>query len=267
MTNLIIGNKSQLSYFFPIENHVRISSRNLDLENISKEKWDRVYLCFGESRKFISNIELYDQTNFEYTLQIIEKLKNSCNKIIVYSTCELWNKYTGAVTTDCDFSFFWTPYLLSKYKLSNHIIVNRNDYQNVILIYPFNFNSTYRTTDFLFGKIFDSIINKRKIEIGDTYFFRDIIHPKYVAKESTLVESDSIIGSGRKIFVNDFIRDLYDNFDLEYDKYVSENLTKYNEYEKKNEYYLKSKKCLYTYKELLEDTIEDIKNEQKKLLK
>jgi nucleoside-diphosphate-sugar epimerase len=264
MTNLIIGNTSQLSNFFIRGNFVKISSRNLDLEQLSKKSWDRIFLCFGESRKFISNIELYEQINFKYTLDIIEKLKNSANKIIVFSTCELWNKYEGPVSLNCEFNFFETPYLLSKYKLSNHIKINPNKYTNVVLIYPFNFNSTYRTTDFLFGKIFDSILNKKKIEIGDTYFYRDIVHPKYVAEESSVVEFDTIIGSGRKIFVNDFIRDLYKEFHLDYEKYVSENLTKYNEYEKKNEYYLKSKKCLYTYDKLLEDTIKDLKEKQKK---
>ena len=97
------------------------------------------------------------------------------------------------------------------------------------------------------------------IEIGDTYFYRDIIHPKYVVDQSLSAKSDNIIGSGRKIFVNDFIRDLYDYFGLRYQDLVVENYKKFNEYSKKNEYYLSSNTCTYNYKELFEDTVKDIK--------
>ena len=60
------------------------------------------------------------------------------------------------------------------------------------------------------------------------------------------------------VYVNDFIRDLYTNYGLEYDDYVTENINKYNEYDKRKEYYLRSNNCLYNYKQLLNDTIEDI---------
>ena len=73
MKNLIIGNTSQLSYYFP-EDYVRISSRNIDYDSLSNENWDRVFLCFGESRKYITDIKLYDDINFYLTLEIIDKL-------------------------------------------------------------------------------------------------------------------------------------------------------------------------------------------------
>ena len=60
------------------------------------------------------------------------------------------------------------------------------------------------------------------------------------------------------IFVNDFIRDLYKHYGLDYSEFIYENFDKFNEYEKNNEYYLKSENCLLNYKELLDLTIEDI---------
>ena len=51
--------------------------------------------------------------------------------------------------------------------------------------------------------------SREKIEIGDTYFYRDIIHPKYVVERSILADKDEIVGSGRLTFINDFIRNLY----------------------------------------------------------
>ena len=262
MKSLVIGNTSQLSYFFP-DNYIKISSRNLDYDFICSQNWDSVFICFGESRKFISNTQLHDDINFYFTMSIINKIKSISNKIVVYSTCELWNQYDGQIDTNLSFNFYSTPYLQSKYKLSNFILSNKDEYKNVMILYPFNFNSTYRNSEFLFGKIFDSIINKRKIEIGDTYFYRDIIHPKFVVNESINSETHQIIGSGRLIYVNDFIRDLYYNYGLSYDDYVIENTGKYNEYDKRKEYYLRSNNCLYSYKQLLEDTIEDLDNKIK----
>jgi hypothetical protein len=134
----------------------------------------------------------------------------------------------------------------------------------VFIIYPFNFNSIYRSDDFLFGKIFNSIINKKKIEIGYTYFYRDIVHPKFVVDKSISARGHEIIGSGRLTFVNDFIRDLYQHYQMDYDEYVIENFDKYNEYDKRKEYYLNSKKPLYTYMQLLKDTISDIDKKNNK---
>jgi hypothetical protein len=159
---------------------------------------------------------------------------------------------------DLPFDFFPTPYLNSKFKLSKYIIDNDGFYDNVVIIYPFNFNSPARKSDFLFGKIFDSIINKKKVEIGDTYFYRDIIHPKFVVEESIKSDSSKIIGSGRMIFVNDFIRDLLYYFGLNYEELFTEKRYKYKEYSKVKEYYLQSDKILYTYQNLLKDTISDL---------
>ena len=257
MNNLVIGNTSQLSYYFP-DDYIKVSSRDLDIDNLKNQDWNRIFICIGESRKFIDNIKIHDDINFYLTLDIIDKLKDYSRNIIVYSTCELWNQYDGPIDISNNFNFFSTPYLQSKYKLSKYLLNNSKDYYNVFILYPFNFNSIYRNNNFLFGKIFDSIINKKVIEIGDTYFYRDIIHPKFVVNESINASSHKIVGSGRLVYVNDFIRDLYKHFDMNYDDYVIENIDKYNEYDKRKEYYLKSNTCLYDYQQLLIDTIKDI---------
>lgn len=261
MNNLVIGNTSQLSKYFP-KDYVKLSSRNIDKKFIQNKIWDRIFLCFGESRKFITDEKLYDEVNFEYTISLINDILPFSKKIVVYSTCELWNKHTGQIGLNTPFDFYKTNYTKSKFKLTKYLLENKKKYHNVILIYPFNFNSTYRNQNFLFGKIFNSIVNEEKIEIGNTYFYRDIIHPKYVVKKSIDTNENLVVGSGRLIFVNDFIRDLYKAFNLDYDLYVIENINKFNEHEKVNEYYLESQNYLYNYDTLLNETIDEIKEKK-----
>lgn len=261
MANLVIGSTSQLSQYFP-EDYVRISSYDIDFNFIKSSNWDRIFLCFGESRKNLKDDDIYFEVNFNLTISIINEIKSYANKIIVYSTCELWNKYDGQISIDLPFDFYNTPYLNSKYKLTKFLIDNDELYQNVIIIYPFNFNSVKRSSDFLFGKIFDSLSNNKKIEIGDTYFYRDMIHPKFVVEQSLKTNESVIVGSGRMTFVNDFIRDLYNILGVDYNL-VTEKVYKYKEYSKNKEYYLKSNKCLYTYQSLIRDTLEDIKKIKK----
>jgi hypothetical protein len=262
MNNLVIGNTSQLSYYFP-DDYIKVSSRDINIDYLKSNVWNRVYICIGESKKFIKDIKVYDDVNFYLTIDIINSLKDISRNIIVYSTCELWNQYDGQISINNNFNFYSTPYLQSKYKLSRYLIDNKKDYNNVIVLYPFNFNSIHRDSNFLFGKIFQSIIYKKVIEIGDTYFYRDIIHPKFVVSESMGATSHKIIGSGRLVYVNDFIKDLYKNYNMNYDDYVIENIGKYNEYDKRKEYYLASYNKIYSYDELLKDTISDIDNIKK----
>jgi len=253
--NLVIGDTSQLSFYFPSD-YIRTSSRNIDFNFLRSKKWNKVFICIGESRKFISDINEFEKINYKLILEIVDVLKDYSNKVIVYSTCELWNKYNGPIDLDMIPDFYKTPYLESKYKLYKFII--DNEYSNVIIFFPFNFNSIFRSVDFLFGKVFDSIINRRKIIIGDTYFHRDLIHPKFVVSESIIAQTHKIIGSGRLVFVNDFIRDLYNHFNLRYEDYVTEEKGLYKEYGITNEYYLRSDLSNYSYKILLEETINDI---------
>lgn len=259
MRNLVIGNTSQLSHYFPKDNFDFISSRNINF-SLLENNYNRVFLCFGESRKFLDDKNIYDEINFYLTLKIIDFFKDRANKIILYSTCELWNQYSGPIDLKKEIKFYKTSYLSSKHRITEFILKNSETYKNVLIMFPFNFNSIYRNENFLFGKIFNSIINKKEIEIGNTYFYRDIIHPKLVVQNSLISEEHQLIGSGRMIYVNDFIRDLYHHFNLKYDYYITENFDRFNEYEKNNEYYLKSEKCLFSYKELLNYTIEDIES-------
>lgn len=254
MNNLVIGDTSQLAHYFPDE-YEKISSRNIDFEYYKDKFYDRIFFCFGENRTYIENkINIFLEINVNYTLKLIDFFTDKCNKIIVYGTSELWNNREGAISLDDTFNFNSSPYIESKQAMI--FSIKRSLYKNVLILYPFNFNSIYRKGEFLFGKIFNSIINKEKIEIGDTYFYRDLIHPKYVVERSLLAEEDEIIGSGRLTFVNDFIRDLYELFNMDYNKYVTENY-KYNLKLKRKIYYLNTKEIRYS--DLLYDTVNDIK--------
>lgn len=253
MNNLVIGNTSQLSHYFP-DDFIKISSRNINFLLYDNQFFDRIYICFAEQRTFIEDDEdIFIRTNVDYTLDIIDFFSPKCNNIIIYSTCELWNNCVGGVSLSTPFNYNYSPYIKSKEILTEKINENK---RNIIIIYPFNFNSVYRKPGFLFSKIFDSIINNKNIEIGDTYFYRDLVHPEYVVERSIDCVQDEIVGSGRLIFVNDFIRYLYKEFNLNYEQLVEENIINNNKV-KRNIFYLQSKNCKYT--KLLEDTVHEIR--------
>lgn len=265
MKNLVIGNTSQISRYFNKDDSVFISSRETNIQKYKVQLWNNVYLCFGESKKYIENINIYDQINFELTKEFINTFKDCANKIYVFSTCELWNKYSGPIDFSYPLSHWDTPYLISKRKITEYIVENQknNKLLNVILLFPFNFNSIHRNQEFLFGKIYNSLLNKQKIEIGNTYFYRDIISPQFLIKEIYQTENHRMLGSGRLIFVNDYIRDLYKSFNMNYEDYVVENLEQYKEYSLTNEYYFKTNNCLCSYSKLLNDTVLELKEYNK----
>jgi len=257
MKNLVIGNTSQLARYFPREGNDFISSRNIDVGKITSRKWNRIYLCSAEQRTFMKTAGFEDY-NVKTTIGLIDQIKDSCENLIVYSTAELWNKVHGEINLSMDHKFNPSPYIVSKKKMTDILTGNREKYSNVIILYPFNFNSTHRSPGFLFAKIFDSILNKKKIQIGNTYFYRELLHPSYVAKKSIELKEHTIIGSGRTIFVNDFIRHLYQEMGMEYEEYVTENIDNTRRQER-DIYFLDSKVCLYSYSELLSDTVNDMK--------
>lgn len=255
---LIIGNTSQLSKYFN-DDFLKISSKNI-INNVFDSKYEEVHFSFGLNNKGLTATE-YDEVNYFYTLDLIKDFLKISDKIIIYSTCELWSRCYGGIDLNTPFYFYEDPYILSKWKLTEKI--KSLDSKKIITVYPFNFNSIYRNKNFLFGKIFKSIVNKEKIEIGDTYFYRDLLHTSYVANICQNLTEDKIIGSGRMFYVNDFIRDLYRLNNLEYENLVLESKSEYN-YIPKNEYYLKSN-VLYSYQNLLFDTLKDL-NKQVKIV-
>jgi len=259
MNSLIIGSSSQLSYYFP-EEYERISSRNINLYQFRNKFYDRVFITFAEQRLHeIKDFTLYFKVNVKFTLDLINFFKDRCNYIIVYGSSELWNNYTGEIDLndkfDYDHNSLYTGYCISKEMMIQQIYEVHQLYREVIVLHPFNFNSVYRKKEFLFSKIFDSIINKKRIEIGNTYFYRDLVHPKYVVERSILAKENEIIGSGRLTYVNDFIRNLYINNGLIYEDYVTENISQ-DLNTKKKIFYFKSKE--HKYSNLLRDTLEDM---------
>lgn len=262
MKNLVIGNTSQLSHFFP-DSYEKISSRDVDMNYLRYNNWDSVYVTFAEQRTSMNDLD-FITPNFIYTRDILENLVGSSKKIVIYGTCELWNNRIGCVYPDEEFNYTYAnDYVFSKEKLIRYIWDRRKNgwWSNVIIIYPFNFNSTYRTQDFLFGKVFHSIINKEPIEIGNTYFYRDMVHTKYIVDKSIEATKDELVGSGRLFFVNDFIRDLFKHFDMNYDKWVKDNNVTKSRHSQKLFYSYQDK--IYTYEQLLKDTIEDIEKRMK----
>lgn len=254
--NLVIGNTSQISYYFP-DNYIKISSRNIDYSYHLKMKYDNVYICFAEQRTFIKdNPDIFFDVNVKYTIDVINFFQQISNRIVIYGTSELWNNLEGPININTPFDYINSPYIKSKELLVKYINEHKNYKQNVIIIHPFNFNTPYRKGDFLFGKIFNSIVNKKRIEIGDTNFNRDMITPRYVVERSINAKTDEIVGSGILINVNKFIKDLYKSFNMKYEDYVTENLN-YN-FKIQKEFY-NEKKTKYNYDTILKEIIEDIK--------
>jgi len=255
MSNLIIGNTSQISNYFP-KNYDRISSRNLNFGDIRNCGYENIWLTFAEQRTFLSEAD-FIEVNLNYTKRVIQELKNNCEKIFIFSTSELWNQYDGAINLSLPFKYDFTPYIKSKELLCQEIISNREVYKNVIIIYPFNFNSIYRKPGFLFYKIFNSILTKNKEEIGNIDFNRDLIHPKTLVDESLKSNQDRIIGSGNLINVKRFVEDIFKGLNLDIDDYIifkDQNFLN----NKRSEYYNEEK--IGGYDLLLEKTITEIKN-------
>jgi GDP-D-mannose dehydratase len=256
MSNLIIGNTSQLSYYFP-EEFDKISSRNLNYKEINSKKHESIFLLFAEQRTFLNEGEnFFNEVNVNYTIEVIDKLKDFCNKIVIYSTSELWNNIEGGIRVTDNFNYNYTPYIKSKEIISNYINEHRDRYQNVQIIYPFNFNSPYRKNGFLFSKIFESLIHKKTNNLGNIDFLRDIIHPSIIVKESLINNNDLLLGSGELFNVESFVKDLFSNLNLKFNDYIfydnSSNLTN----QRKN-YYSEIKYS--NYNELLNLTLNDIK--------
>lgn len=251
MNNLVIGNTSQISYYFP-EEYEKISSRNIDYKFYEDKFYDRIFLVYAEQRTYLGKSDLFYDINVTYTLEVINFFKDKCNKIIIYGTSELWNNCNGLIDINTPFNYNHSDYIKSK----EILIEKTQDIENLIVIHPCNFNTIHRKGDFLFGKIFNSIINEKPIEIGNTYFYRDMIRPELVVERSILSDKDEIVGSGRLTFVNQFIRDLYGMFNLNYEKFVTEKMDDLN----RNIFYLKSKECLYLYDNMLNKTFYELRN-------
>lgn len=255
--HLIIGN-SQLSKYFPTEEYTKISSRNIDFNFLKHNIWDSVYITFAEQRIYETNID-YIMPNYIYTLNIIEALLKNSNKIVCYTSCELWNNLSGYISLNSRPNFNMdNEYAISKLLLLNKIKERRlidSAYNKVIFIHPFYFNSVYRGEYFLFGKIFDSIINHKKINVGSLNFYRDMVHAKFLVKKSIEQNNDCVVGAGRLFYVRDFIKDLYKLNELDFDYFVTEETCA----PCKQKLIMADVKLEYSYDNLLFDTINDIK--------
>jgi hypothetical protein len=114
MNNLVIGNTSQLSFYFP-NTYEKISSREINFESLVKKKYKRSYILFSDQRTFLEkNEKNFNEINFNFTIEVIDKLIPICDEIIVYSTAELWNNYDGKVDVSLPFNYNFSPYIKSK---------------------------------------------------------------------------------------------------------------------------------------------------------
>lgn len=259
--NLIIGNTSQLINYFDMGQTDLISSRNYTPND---RNYKTVILTFAEQRTYLDlPLDEYLKTNLDYTFDISKKLSEQNEKVVLFGSSELWNNYNGPISLDLPFDYQYSHYAFSKHKLVEKVKEEqeKGKMNNVFFVHPFNFNSPYRKQGFLFAKIFDSLINKKKIEVGNINIFRDIIHPKLIIESIENIQSDKIVGSGVLTNIKDFTSDLFENFGLDYREYIIENSDLPSPHAQKCFWYDTNE--LYT--NLLEDTIIDIEKIHKKI--
>lgn len=256
MIDLVIGNTSQQSYYYP-EDYLKISSRKIDLDFLLEKEFNSVYLPFAEQRIYDKGVDFLS-TNLYLTLDIVDHLIERSNKIVIFTSCELWSNCYGIIRKDTPFNFdLKNNYSTSKFLLFNEIERRReksNLYQKVIIVHPFYFNSVRRSKYFLFGKIFDSILHKKKIEVGNLDFYRDMVHTKFFVQKCIEAREDTVLGSGRLFNVRDFVVDLYESMGLDFSEYVKEDRSL-----PPNDKFIRSdSEWNYSYDDLLKDTIEDL---------
>lgn len=259
--DLVIGSTSQLSHYFP-ENYIKISSRNIDFNYLKSEVWDSVYITFSEQRVKDNQAYIdYITPNFIYTLNIIDSLLENSSKIVCYTSCELFNKLSGIIYNNTEPDFIYSEYNISKLLLLKKVKERQKidpRYNKVIFIHPFYFNSVYRSQYFLFGKIFNSIINKKQIQIGNIDFCRDMVHTSFVVKQSIEATQDMVLGSGKLFNVRAFVKDLYRLNDMDFYSYVKEDMLAPPSGRPK--LIMAKVDWDYTYQNLLDDTQRDIVN-------
>lgn len=259
MKNLIIGNTSQISSFFPLT-YERISSRNIDFHKFVNERYDRVYITFAEQRTFDKNLSENDflSINVDLTSKVIDFFSKISNKVIVYGTAELWNNHNGSININTTINYKYSPYVKSKEVLYELILNKKSigNWNNVVILHSFNFNSLQRKSGFLFYKIFNSLINNEIANVGDLNINRDIIHPKYLVSKSLLVNEDCIIGSGKLTNVDSFISDLFQYYMKDYKEFIISDKSLSSNHVG-NQFWLETNDI---YDNLLNDTVEEINN-------
>ena len=127
---LIIGSTSQIAKILPDSEFKKVNSRNFSHSDIDGE-WDLAILAFGENRKNLEPYEIYKKINVDLTFETLDFLKSRCSRIIVFSTCELWNKHFGGIDLETPMDFYETNYTRSKFEMTRRILDGKEQYPNV----------------------------------------------------------------------------------------------------------------------------------------
>ena len=89
MNNLVIGNTSQLAYYFP-RGYDKISGRNIDYKTIRDKRYGIIFITFAEQRTFLNESEkFFTDVNVSYTLEVINNCRITCRA----TDCQFHNSY------------------------------------------------------------------------------------------------------------------------------------------------------------------------------
>jgi hypothetical protein len=257
--DLLIGDTSQLARYWNRLDAEIISSYDIDVGWIQSRQWNRIYIAFANARTFLRT-DVFEKTNVNQTLNLISDIQDSCENVIYYSTTELWNQVNGPIKLESKiwntFHYDTSSFYIKSKHITTETILKNDFFTNTIILFPFSFNCPYRSDSrFFFSKIFDSILNRKKITVGNIPSYRELLHPKFVIKESINATKHKIVGSGRLTHVKDFVKHLYELNGMEYGDFVIEKESSVKD--DRGIFFLDSEKCLYHYNELFGDTLED----------
>jgi nucleoside-diphosphate-sugar epimerase len=256
MKSIVIGSTSQQSHYYPNQ-FLRVSSRNLDTSIFNSGPFDTVVLAFAEQGVRDNGRDFFG-TNLTYTMEILRRAVKVSRRVLVFTSCDIWSNCSGIIRPDTPVNYpNDNMYAASKAILFSEIKRNRTkdpDYNRVVVIHPFYFNSIYRDRYFLFGKIFESIISGMRIKVGNLNFYRDMIHTRFFVERCLLSETDCVIGSGKLFNVRDFVVDLYSRCGLSYYDLVEEDVSVCSV----DKVIRAGVDWDYTYEDLMRDTLKDL---------
>lgn len=248
MKNLIIGENSQLGYYLE---GIRVSSREIPYEFITKHKWDRIYLCFAEQRTFIDKSDSFNEINYELTKKIIDRLYDNCNQFVFYSTTLLWSDYNTYDIT-MPYSYKETNYLSSKEKITNYL----NGIEKAIVHYPCNFNSKKRKKGFLFTALYD-ILSRQRTELKCLDFNKELCHASYIAEKSKSLKTNSILAPGYCTNVRGLFDNILKRMSINMNDYLEE--VGCDDFVKPKEYCYNVVDKTYTKDRLIESFVEELR--------
>tara|TARA_Y100000389_G_scaffold201337_1_gene243822 strand:- start:11200 stop:12171 length:972 start_codon:yes stop_codon:yes gene_type:complete len=205
---------------------------------ISSVEFDFVYNLSGPSNVYESLINPLETKNsittiFDNLVTSLIEVESNCN-FFQASSSEMYGNNGDLVFNEQSTYSPNSPY--AEAKLINHLKIIQNNIDQGINFSSgimFNHESEFRNSNFLFVKIIDKaiMIEKHKnsvLEVGSLSYKRDWSYAKDVVDAIFMINSNPksnsyVIGSGNSYSIKRVVQIVFDELNLDYEKYVVEN--------------------------------------------